>query len=474
MTFIQVEFLWLMAIVFAVYWLLPRRPWQNALLVLVSAVFYGWVHPWFLILLYGSSLIDYGAGLAMERWPAKKKLFLVLSLCSNLGMLAWFKYVDFFIENVLVVFQAIGLKTSLHTLGVFLPVGISFYTFQTMSYSIDVYRGQLKARRDLLDYVTFVSFFPQLVAGPVERAGNLLRQVEQDRRFQWVALRSGLALALWGAFKKVVCADTIAPYVDKVFILEDPSGPLIWAATLGFSIQILADFSGYTDIARGVSRMLGFELVENFKHPYLAANPSEFWRRWHISFSSWIRDYLYIPAGGSRGGLWATTRSTFIAMTLSGLWHGAAWTFVLWGLFHAALLTGYRLVAPRIPESWRQARLGPVPVGRSAAVIIMFGFTLVGWMIFRETHIDRLLGYWSQNPLAASPDEWVATWIMLGVCGFTAAPLVAVLLWERFVLPRLKDSAWHLPVQTSGWALIALAIFVFHRNVGNDFIYFQF
>ncbi len=474
MTFIQVEFLWLMMTVFVVYWALPRRWMQNVLLVAVSALFYGWVHPWFLILLYGSSVLDYFMGLGMVRWPDRKRIFLLISMTGNLGMLGYFKYVDFFIENFLVVFDAIGLQTSVHTLGVFLPVGISFYTFQTMSYTIDVYRGELQPRRNFLDYVGFVSFFPQLVAGPVERAGNLLRQMEVDRVFSWAAVRSGVALAMWGAFKKVVCADTIAPYVDKVFILKEPSGPLIWAATLGFAIQILADFSGYTDIARGVARMLGFELIENFKHPYLSANPSEFWKRWHVSFSTWIRDYLYIPTGGSRGGFWATTRSTFIAMVLSGLWHGAAWTFILWGAYHAALLTGYRLVTRRIPDAIRNARPAGLPLGEAAAVVIMFGFTLLGWMIFRETRLDRLTLYLSQSPFSASPDEWVATWVMLGVCAFTAAPMVAVLCWERFVQPRLHTSPWYLPIQTTGWAVAALGIFVFYRNVGNDFIYFQF
>lgn len=474
MTFIQVEFLWLMALVFVTYWALPRRWMQNLLLVVVSAVFYGWVHPWFLILLYGSSVLDYFVGLGMVRWPDRKKLLLVVSMCANLGMLGYFKYVDFFIENFVRVFEAMGMQTNLHTLGVFLPVGISFYTFQTMSYSIDVYRGDLQPRRNFIDYVGFVSFFPQLVAGPVERAGNLLKQLEVDRVFSWAAVRSGMTLALWGAVKKVVCADTIAPYVDKVYILKDPPGPLIWAATLGFAIQILADFSGYTDIARGVSRMLGFELMENFKNPYMSRNPSDFWRRWHISFSSWIRDYLYIPTGGSKGGFWATTRSTFIAMVLSGLWHGAAWTFILWGAYHAALLTGYRLVTRRIPEAIRNARPGGVPLGDAGAIVIMFGFTLLGWMIFRETRLDRLTLYLSKSPLSASPDEWVATFVMLGVCAFTAAPMVAMLCWESWVKPRWQHSPWYLPVQTTSWSLAALVIFVFYRNVGNDFIYFQF
>ncbi len=474
MTFIQVEFLWLMLAVFAVYWSLPKRWMQNALLVAVSAVFYGWVHPWFLILLYGSAVLDYNVALQMRARPAHKKRFLIISMLGNLGMLGYFKYVDFFIANFIAVFDALGIQTSMHTLGVFLPVGISFYTFQTMSYSIDVYRGEIEPRRNFLDYVTFVSFFPQLVAGPVERASNLLAQVETPRHFSWAMVRSGLGLALWGATKKVLCADTIAPYVDKVFVLSDPSGPMIWAATLGFAIQILADFSGYTDIARGVARMLGFGLVLNFDHPYMARNPSEFWRRWHISFSTWIRDYIYIPVGGSRGGFARATRSTFIAMVLSGLWHGAAWTFVLWGAYHAALLTGYRVVTKRIPSSVRRLHIGRFPMGSAVAICLMFGFTLVGWLIFRETHLDRLAHYFTLVPWHATPEQWTVTVVILGMCALSSTPLILGLLWERWLAPSVRDTAWHLPTQTVGWAVAIAAIYVFHRDVGNDFIYFQF
>ncbi|MCB9781134.1 MAG: MBOAT family protein [Alphaproteobacteria bacterium] len=474
MTFVQVEFVLLFAAVFALYWMLPRRWMQNALLVLVSALFYGWVHPWFLFLLYGSAVLDYAMALAMRKWPDRRRWFLALSMAGNLGMLGWFKYADFFIENFVAAFDAMGVQTSLHTMGIFLPVGISFYTFQTMSYSIDVYRGQLEPRRNFLDYVTFVSFFPQLVAGPVERAQNLLVQVETDRQLQLALVRSGLTLALWGGLKKVMCADLIAPYVDQVYMMTSPSWPLVWAATLGFAIQILADFSAYTDIARGVARMLGFELVENFDHPYLARNPSDFWRRWHISFSTWIRDYVYIPLGGSRGGRWGTLRSTFGAMVLSGLWHGAAWSFVFWGAFHAVLLTGYRLVTPRIPRSVRDRRVGPVPVGDIGAIGLMFCFTLFSWMLFRETRFDRVLLVLSLSPLDATAEEWAATAVLLGICALAAAPMVLALLWERVVAPRLSTSHWRLPVHTTAWAIATVGILVFYRRTGGDFIYFQF
>ena len=468
MNFIQNEFLVFFVLVFTAYWMLRNRKLQNGLLVVVSAIFYGWVHPWFLLLLYSSAICDYLCGLGMKAQPEKKKAYLVASLAVNLGMLGTFKYFDFFIENVIAAFSAAGVETSLHTLGIFLPVGISFYTFQTMSYTIEVYRGKLEPRRNFIDYAVFVSFFPQLVAGPVERATNLLPQMETARTWNTDRFLSGLTLALWGGCKKVLVADTISPYVDKIFMLDEPSGAMIWAATIGFSIQILADFSGYTDIARGTARMLGFELMENFKHPYLAVNPSDFWKRWHVSFSTWIRDYLYIPLGGSRGGFWGTVKATFGAMLLSGLWHGASWSFVLWGAYHAALITGYRLVTKRIPRSVRKSTLGkPVAIG------IMYFFTVLGWMIFRETDIDRLLGYFVLNPLEATPDQWLATAVMLAMCLFTATPLVVVLVLQRIVAPRIP-AGWMLPARTTSWALCVVLMFLFVRMNLNDFIYFAF
>ena len=469
MTFVQLEFLYFFLIVYTVYWMLRSRRAQNALLLVSSAIFYGWVHPWFLILMYGAALMDYLAGLAMGRWPEHRKLLLAGSMCLNLGLLGYYKYFDFFIVNVDAALSALGMSPGLTPLGIFLPVGISFYTFQTMSYTIDVYRGELAPRKDLLDYMVFVSLFPQLVAGPVERATNLLKQVEQDRTFRAPDLVSGLTLAMWGAVKKVCVADQISPFVDKMFIVNNPSGPMIWAASVGFAVQILADFSGYTDIARGTARMLGFELMLNFDSPYLSRNPSQFWRRWHISFSSWIRDYLYIPMGGSRGGFWAATRATFGSMLLSGLWHGASWNFVIWGGYHAALLTGYRLVTPRIPRAVRDSRLGD-----AAAVVLMFGFTCVGWLLFRETHLDRLVHAFTQNPLGGTRDQWVAAAVMLALSAVYALPMVLASVFIHRAPRSWSQSPWSLPLQTTGWAAAALAIGVLARDLGGDFIYFQF
>lgn len=469
MTFVQWEFLPFFAFVFTVYWALGRREWQNVFLVVVSAVFYGWVHPWFLILLYVSAFVDYFGALAIARFPVWRKEALALSLVTNCALLGYFKYYDFFVVNVAAALDRFGVHHSLAPLGILLPAGISFYTFQSMAYSIDVYRGELKPRQNLLNYTLAVSLFPHLVAGPVQRASNLLLQTEHPRQFRLAEVRSGFALAMWGAFKKMAVADTVAPFVDKIFGLAEPAGPMIQAATLGFAIQILADFSGYTDVARGVARMLGFDLMENFKNPYLAANPSEFWRRWHVSFSSWIKDYLFIPLGGSRGGFAATTAATTGAMLISGLWHGASWNFVLWGGYHAALITGYRLVTPSIPARWRNSR-----AGHAAAVGIMFGFTCLGWLIFRETDGGALWGHLTRNPFAASPAQWITTVAMLGVCALAAAPLLLALVVQRFVVPRLEATVWYLPLQTTLWAGLAVSFFFFGRMSAMDFIYFQF
>ncbi len=469
MTFVQSEFLAFFAVVFVLYWVWPRRVWQNVLLTVASAVFYGWVHPWWLILMYVAAGIDYGAGLAIARWPARKGWSLFVSLTANLALLGYFKYFDFFVENMAVALSSLGVANTLTPLGMLLPAGISFYTFQSMAYSIDVYRGELKPRRSLLDYLLAVSLFCHLVAGPVQRASNLLQQAETPRTFDLQRVRSGFALAMWGAVKKVVVADTVSPYVDKVFSLPHASTPLIAAATLAFAVQILADFSGYTDIARGTARMLGFELMENFKHPYLALNPSDFWRRWHISFSTWIRDYVYISLGGSRGTLLRVSLVTFAAMVISGLWHGASWNFLLWGAYHGLLLIGYRIVTPRIPTAWK-AR----PVSRPAAMAVMFSFTLFGWFLFRALDVGKIIAVVTQDPFVAPEEQWIAASVVLAVALVSATPLLVGLGVEKWVLPRIEKSVWYFPAQTTTWALFAVALFTFVRMSANDFIYFQF
>ena len=469
MNFVQWEFPIFFILVFGLFWALKKHEWQNMLLVVCSAVFYGWVHPWFLLLLYGSAVLDFNMGKRMVSTPSKKKTYLWISMLGNVGMLGYFKYCNFFIDNFNALFSAMGVGASVSNLDIFLPVGISFYTFQTMSYTIDIYKGELKPRNNFIDYLAFISFFPQLVAGPVERAATLLPQMEQDKVFKWETFCSGMQLALWGAFKKVWVADVVAMYVDRIYLLESPSSAMIWAATLGFTVQILADFSGYTDIARGTARMLGFELMLNFDHPYLAKNPSEFWRRWHISFSTWIRDYLYIPLGGSRGGEATRLKASYGAMLISGLWHGASWSFVLWGAYHATLLAGYKHIGKHIPRSFRKS-----PWVAPFSVSLMFLFTVAGWMIFRETSISRIGFYLTLSPFEGTPEQWLAASLMFGITIMSAVPLVIALLIEKLLYPVLRDKSYFLPLQTTSWALLIAGIILMKRDISQDFIYFQF
>jgi D-alanyl-lipoteichoic acid acyltransferase DltB (MBOAT superfamily) len=451
-----------LAIVFALYWACRQRGIQNALLLLGSYLFYGWIHPWFCLLVASSTIVDYFCALGMERHPARKRLFLVASLTCNLGLLGFFKYSGFLADNLQAALTSVGLGLDPFAFQVLLPVGISFYTFQTLSYTIDVYRGVLRARTSLLDVALFVAFFPQLVAGPIERAKRFLPQLERRRVWSGAVFRSAWPLLVRGYLKKLVVADNVAVFVDKVFLLEEPSLLLLFAGALAFALQILADFSAYTDIARGSARLLGFELVRNFDTPYLAISPSDFWRRWHISFSSWIRDYLYIPLGGSRVDTgWAFAGVLALTMGLSGLWHGAAWHFVTWGLYHGALVFAYHRLG--LGGRWR-------PSGRLATAVAwgaMSGFTLFGWLIFRAPSLGWLAGALSAASAGLGGDELAAACSVLAFVALYALPLVAFLVADR-AAPR---AGWAHSVLHG--AALAVTVFFF-RESGQDFIYFQF
>jgi len=463
-TFASFEYLVFLVAVLAVYWLLPRRG-QNALLLVASYLFYGWVEPWWALLLAGSTTLDYLCGRAMGRWPARRRAFLALSVTGNVGLLATFKAYDFFAQQVAAALATLGVGVSPPLLSVALPVGLSFYTFQSLSYTIDVARGHCAVRRDPLDFAVFVSLFPQLVAGPIERARRLLPQLEAERRPTTARVESALRLLAWGFFQKLVIADNLAPYVDRVFELDAPAGIVLLAGTAGFALQILADFGGYTDIARGSARLLGIELVRNFDAPYAARSPSDFWRRWHTSFSSWIRDYLYIPLGGSRVPRGRFLLVVMVTMTLSGLWHGAAWNFVLWGVWHGLLVLVEHLLlrrtAPRI-----RAVIGEVPA-TMLATGAMFCATLAGWVVFRQQDLGRLLGYAGPQLVHWTPEDVVAGLGLLSLVGLLALPMLAVRAITRaYPEHRLVRAAL-------AWSCL-LGVFVLGRESGVDFIYFAF
>jgi alginate O-acetyltransferase complex protein AlgI len=452
-------------VMLALYWQLPLRA-QNLLLLAGSYFFYGFVHQWFLILIVASTVVDYGCALAMQRWSTRRRGFLFLSLASNLGMLGIFKYFDFFVENVSAMFRGAGLPGFESTLGILLPVGISFYTFQTLSYTIDVYRGNIPVRRNFLDVAVFVAFFPQLVAGPIERASHFLPQVEKRRSFDAAKFRAGLLLIVWGFFKKLVIADNVAVIVNKIFALPDAGFWLLWTGVLGFCVQIFADFSAYTDIARGTARLFGFELTPNFRHPYASQNPAEFWRRWHISLSTWIRDYIYIPLGGERGSRIRASLNLLLTFFLCGLWHGASWNFVLWGLYHAILLLVYRTVDYVAPQLLR-SRWGAIP--RWA---LFFMLTNVGWLIFRETDLSQLLFDFSLTPAHTTPLQTEAAGFLLVWILVYSIPLVIHALLDG--IPRREGARWRAWREDAAAAACVLGIWLLHAEETSDFIYFQF
>ena len=384
MVFNSLNFLIFAAVFFPLYFALRggARLW---LCLIGSYVFYGAWDWRFLGLIVTSTLIDYYLGLSLEDEPdpVRRKRLLQLSLVANLGFLAFFKYFNFFIESATVGMRSLGYDGSLTTLGIILPVGISFYTFQSMSYSIDVYRRKIPVERNLLRFATFIAFFPQLVAGPIVRASDFLPQFSKDREFEWSRLQVGLGQVLWGFFKKVAIADSIAPYVDQCFASPGTFGALHLAIGVVFySFQIYCDFSGYSDIAIGLARIMGFDFPKNFNKPYFSQNFSEFWQRWHISLSGWLRDYLYIPLGGSRGSRLFTFRNLMITMLLGGLWHGAAWVFVFWGFLHGAYQVVGRVLSPYWQRLWAALRApawAQVPVN----VATVYFLTCVAWVYFR-------------------------------------------------------------------------------------------
>ena len=399
MLFNSIEFLLFLPVVFVLYWFVfdKNLKHQNLLILFSSYVFYGWWDYRFLSLIFLSTIVDYFIGLNIPKQDSEKKqkLFLWGSILFNLGILGFFKYYNFFVNSWIDLFSSIGYEIkSVWTLNIILPVGISFYTFQTMSYTIDIYKKKLQPTKDFISFASFVSFFPQLVAGPIERASNLLPQILKKREFQYEQGVQGLRLILWGLFKKVVIADSLAPMVDNIFSnYEDFGGGILWLGAIYFAFQIYCDFSGYSDIAIGTSKLFGFELMSNFKFPYFSRNIGEFWRRWHISLSTWFRDYLYIPLGGSKGGKWKSIRNIFIIFLVSGFWHGANWTFIIWGLFHSILFlpsfifkTNRKYTSSIIAENTLLPSLKEFfQVGTT------FILVLIGWVFFRsETIIDSI------------------------------------------------------------------------------------
>jgi alginate O-acetyltransferase complex protein AlgI len=523
-SFVSWQFASLLAAVVPLYWLLPWRG-RIYLLLAASYLFYGSWDSRFLALILTSTAVDFfcGLGIAEKRqrpgkvfltgcaplawlvvsgwmdsraavapwillvagvfpvlftlahevaWrlaaSRRRRFFLGLSISTNLGVLFFFKYFNFFADSATALLGLAGITPGWTTLNIILPVGISFYTFQSICYSVAVYRGETAATDDLPVFATYLSYFPQLVAGPIERSSDLLPQMQKPAVWTAGHLHEGLALMLVGFFKKMFVADNCAVLANYAF---DPNTPLnttwILIGSLAFAFQIYGDFSGYTDIARGTSQLLGIRLSRNFAFPYFALTPSEFWTRWHITLSSWFRDYVYIPLGGNRRSSVITLRNLWITMLLAGLWHGASWTFILWGAYHAALLSAYRLVPGC--ETWLRARNDwRVPAGW----LLMFSFTLGGWVIFRCGSLEQLarwfaaLGRW--NAAGAVPATGPFIWLLVHI-----APLLLLQLATRRSRDEARMEQWSWPARTAAFVLMFLLVAT-NYSPNNEFIYFQF
>ena len=348
MLFNSFEFLIFLPVVFFLYWFIFRnRRWQNLLIVVASYIFYGWWDWRFLFLIALTSLCSFGSGLFIEKHEGRRRwqqIGSALNILLNISVLGLFKYYNFFVDNIVELFRQLGCELDWPTIHIILPVGISFYTFQALSYTIDVYQRKISASHDIIDFFAYISFFPQLVAGPIERATNLLPQFQHKRQFDYAIAVDGMRQMLWGFLKKLVIADNCATIVNEYWNqYQDLPGFTIFILGVLFTIQIYCDFSGYSDIAIGCSHLFGFNLMQNFNSPYFSRSIPEFWRRWHISLTTWFRDYVYFPIGGSRCGKWKVIRNVYLVWGISGLWHGANWTFVCWGLFHATLLAIYNI-----------------------------------------------------------------------------------------------------------------------------------
>lgn len=476
MLFNSPEYLFVfLPVVFILYWQLASRNLrvQNLLVVIASYVFYGWWDWRFLSLIIGSTLIDHLSANMISKDKGHRKGWLALSIVANLSLLGAFKYFDFFVRSLNEALQSLGMNEELHELKWVLPVGISFYTFQTLSYTIDVYRGKLKPSSDVVAFAAYVAFFPQLVAGPIERATHLLPQLLKPRRFSYTQARSGLQLILWGLFKKVVIADMCARYVDEAFRLtEHQNTATLTLAAVLFSVQIYGDFSGYSDIAIGTSKLFGFELMSNFRFPYFSRNIAEFWRRWHISLSNWFRDYLYIPLGGSRVPKMKAIRNVFIIFLVSGCWHGANWTFIAWGGIHALLFVPSFIVGNHRKHLDHVVAEGSYLPSPRTFLSMLYTFMVVtlAWIFFRADSIQHAFTYCAE---LVDVSDWGAP------VRFSKSNIALVVMLFAFDwMNRYNERApFHFfKLRWFRWLLYCMMGWLILKGLYNpsNFIYFQF
>lgn len=481
MLFNSLDFAIFLPIVFFLYWFVTFKNLrlQNLLIVIASYVFYGWWDWRFLSLILFSTLVDYSVGLLLknEKRQTYRKAFLWTSILVNLGFLGFFKYFNFFLDNFTTAFSFFGAEINANSLNIILPVGISFYTFQTLSYTIDVYKRKLEPTNDFIAFAAFVSFFPQLVAGPIERATRLLPQFFHKRSFEYSKAVDGLRQILWGLFKKIVIADNCAEYANIIFNNSaDLSGSTLLLGAFFFTFQIYADFSGYSDIAIGTARLFGFDLMRNFAFPYFSRDIAEFWRRWHISLSTWFRDYLYIPLGGSRGGTFMKIRNTFIIFIVSGFWHGANWTFIVWGALNAIFFLPLLLSNNNRNYMDIVAKGKMMPgLGDFLRILLTFGLTMLAWIFFRAENISQAINMISEifsSSLFLNPDYISGNALILLII----ITVFVVIEWfgregQHAIADTVKK--WSIFFRWGFYFVIITLLFVFSGDE-QEFIYFQF
>lgn len=483
MLFNTIDFAIFLPIVFILYWFVINKnlKLQNALIVVASYLFYGWWDWRFLSLILFSTIVDYlvGRGLAKEKNQKKRKVLLWASILVNLGSLGFFKYYNFFLDNFITVFSFFGTEIKANSLNIILPIGISFYTFQTLSYSIDVYKRKLEPTKDFIAFSAFVSFFPQLVAGPIERATRLLPQFHKKRNFDYSKAADGMRQILWGLFKKIVIADNCAKYANLIFNNSaDYSGSTLVLGALFFTFQIYGDFSGYSDIAIGISRLFGFDLKQNFNFPYFSRDIAEFWRRWHISLSTWFRDYLYIPLGGSRGGNWMKIRNTLVIFIVSGFWHGTNWTFIVWGALNAIYFLPLLLTKNHRKNIDIVAHEKTFPnIKEFSFMLLTFTLTVFAWIFFRANNIEHAISFISE---------------ILSFSTFTipqfqerkeALTIIILILIFMIIEWQGRNGQYALQMNSKKWTplkrrliyFVIINTIIIYGNCGEqDFIYFQF
>lgn len=482
MLFNSIDFAIFLPTVFLLYWFSIKKnlKFQNTLIVLASYVFYGWWDWRFLLLIIFSTVVDFliGQKLSNDNKRSKRKALLLVSITVNLGLLGFFKYYNFFLENFIETFSFFGLYINANRLNIILPVGISFYTFQTLSYTIDIYRKKLKPTNDFMAFSAFVCFFPQLVAGPIERANNLLPQFYRKKIFEYEKAVNGMRQILWGLFKKIVIADNCAEFADQIFNNSlEMNGSTLALGAIFFTFQIYGDFSGYSDIAIGTSRLFGFELKQNFATPYFSRDIAEFWRRWHMSLSTWFRDYLYIPLGGSRVSTWIKVRNTFAIFLVSGFWHGANWTFFIWGALNAIYFLPLLLTNNNRKnlEVVAEGKLFP-SVKEFLAMLTTFTLTVFGWIFFRAYNLGHAFSYIGKifsESFFSIPSFFNRKEGLITMCIISFFVLFE---WSgrenKFALEK-----WSLKNSKIRWAtylIIGVLIYYNLKTYDQQFIYFQF